>query len=99
MMAMCRIPGNYYDVSQIATSADGKYALVSGVTPDTYKYAVSDIRLDDNTVLSTYEGQSFSMSCVDSKGFVIEQIRPTIFGTIIHPMEKTAFFHCRMWWM
>ena len=65
-------PGNYYDVSQIATSADGKYALVSGVTPDTYKYAVSDIRLDDNTVLSTYEGQSFSMSCVDSKGFVIE---------------------------
>lgn len=62
-------PGNYYDVSQIATSADGKYALVSGVTPDTYKYAVSDIRLDDNTVLSTYEGQSFSMSCVDSKGF------------------------------
>ena len=25
-------PGNYYDVSQIATSADGKYALVSGVT-------------------------------------------------------------------
>ena len=65
-------PGNYYDASQIATSADGKYALVSGVTPDTYKYAVSDIRLDDNTVLSTYEGQSFSMSCVDSKGFVIE---------------------------
>lgn len=65
-------PGNYYDVSQIATSADGKYALVSGVTPDTYKYAVSDIRIDDNTVLSTYEGQSFSMSCVDSKGFVIE---------------------------
>ena len=65
-------PGNYYDVSQIATSADGKYALVSGVTPDTYKYAVSDIRLDDNTVLSTCEGQSFSMSCVDSKGFVIE---------------------------
>ena len=65
-------PGNYYDVSQIATSADGKYALVSGVTPDTYKYAVSDIRLDDNTVLSTYEGQSFSMSCVDSKGFLIE---------------------------
>lgn len=65
-------PGNYYDGSQIATSADGKYALVSGVTPDTYKYAVSDIRLDDNTVLSTYEGQSFSMSCVDSKGFVIE---------------------------
>ncbi|MFQ7713825.1 MAG: hypothetical protein ACLRI8_04450 [Agathobacter rectalis] len=45
---------------------------MSGVTPDTYKYAVSDIRLDDNTVLSTYEGQSFSMSCVDSKGFVIE---------------------------
>ena len=65
-------PGNYYDVSQIATSADGKYALVSGVTPDTYKYAVSNIKLDDNTVLSTYEGQSFSMSCVDSKGFVIE---------------------------
>lgn len=65
-------PGNYYDVSQIATSADGKYALVSGVTPDTYKYAVSDIRIDDNTVLSTYEGQSFSISCVDSKGFVIE---------------------------
>lgn len=65
-------PGNYYDASQIATSADGKYALVSGVTPDTYKYAVSDIRLDDNTVLSTYEGQSFSMSSVDSKGFVIE---------------------------
>lgn len=65
-------PGNYYDVSQIATSADGKYALVSGVTPDTYKYAVSDIRLDDNTVHSTYEGQSFSMSSVDSKGFVIE---------------------------
>lgn len=65
-------PGNYYDVSQIATSADGKYALVSGVTPNTYKYAVSDIRIDDNTVLSTYEGQSFSMSCVDSKGFVIE---------------------------
>lgn len=65
-------PGNYYDVSQITTSADGKYALVSGVTPDTYKYAVSDIRIDDNTVLSTYEGQSFSMSCVDSKGFVIE---------------------------
>ena len=28
-------PGNYYDASQIATSADGKYALVSGVTPDT----------------------------------------------------------------
>ena len=23
-------------------------------------------------MLSTYEGQSFSMSCVDSKGFVIE---------------------------
>lgn len=45
---------------------------MSGVTPDTYKYAVSDIRIDDNTVLSTYEGQSFSMSCVDSKGFVIE---------------------------
>ena len=65
-------PGNYYDVSQIATSSDGKYALVSGVSPDTYKYVVSDISLDDNTVLSTYEGQSFSMSCVDSKGFVIE---------------------------
>lgn len=65
-------PGNYYDVSQIATSSDGKYALVSGVSPDTYKYVVSDISLDDNKVLSTYEGQSFSMSCVDSKGFVIE---------------------------
>ena len=65
-------PGNYYDVSQIATSSDGKYALVSGVSPETYKYVVSDISLDDNKVLSTYEGQSFSMSCVDSKGFVIE---------------------------
>ena len=84
-------PGNYYDVSQIATSADGKYALVSGVTPDTYKYAVSDIRIDDNTVLSTYEGQSFSMSCVDSKGFVIEADTANISGTIIHPMEKQLF--------
>ncbi len=65
-------PGDYYDASQIATSSDGKYALVSGVSPDTYKYVISDISLDDNTVLSTYEGQSFSMSCVDSKGFVIE---------------------------
>ena len=46
MMAMCRIPAIIMMSSQIATSADGKYALVSGVTPDTYKYAVSNIKLD-----------------------------------------------------
>lgn len=92
-------PGNYYDVSQIATSADGKYALVSGVTPDTYKYAVSDIRIDDNTVLSTYEGQSFSMSCVDSKGFVIEADTANNIWNYHSSDGENSFFHCRMWWM
>lgn len=65
-------PGNYYDASQIATSADGKYALVSGVTPDTYKYVVSNVKLKDNSVVSTFEGQSCSLSSVDSHGFVVE---------------------------
>ena len=65
-------PGNYYDAMQIATSDDGKYALVSGVTPDTYKYVVSNVKLKDNSVVSTFEGQSCSLSCVDSHGFVVE---------------------------
>ena len=65
-------PGNYYDAMQIATSDDGKYALVSGVTPDTYKYVVSNVKLKDNSVVSTFEGQSCSLSRVDSHGFVVE---------------------------
>ena len=65
-------PGNYYDAMQIATSDDGKYALVSGVTPDTYKYVVSNVKLKDNSVVSTFEGQSYSLSRVDSHGFVVE---------------------------
>ena len=65
-------PGNYYDAMQIATSDDGKYALVSGVTPDTYKYVVSNVKLKDNSVISTFEGQSYSLSRVDSHGFVVE---------------------------
>lgn len=65
-------PGNYYDAMQIATSDDGKYALVSGVTPDTYKYVVSKVKLKDNSVVSTFEGQSCSLSRVDSHGFVVE---------------------------
>ena len=65
-------PGNYYDAMQIATSDDGKYALVSGVTPDTYKYVVSNVELKDNSVVSTFEGQSYSLSRVDSHGFVVE---------------------------
>lgn len=65
-------PGNYYDAMQIATSDDEKYALVSGVTPDTYKYVVSNVKLKDNSVVSTFEGQSCSLSRVDSHGFVVE---------------------------
>lgn len=65
-------PGNYYDAMQIATSDDGKYALVSGVTPDTYKYVISNVNLKDNSVVSTFEGQSYSLSRVDSHGFVVE---------------------------
>ena len=65
-------PGNYYDAMQIATSDDGKNALVSGVTPDTYKYVISNVKLKDNSVVSTFEGQSYSLSRVDSHGFVVE---------------------------
>ena len=65
-------PGNYYDVSQLYTSDDGRYALVSGVSPDTYRYEVSSIDLSSNTTTSTYDGQSYSLCNVDSDGFVIE---------------------------
>ncbi len=65
-------PGNYYDMSQLYTSDDGKYALVSGVSPETYRYEVSSIDLSSDTITSTYEGVSYSLCNVDSDGFVIE---------------------------
>ena len=65
-------PGNYYDAAQLCTSDDGKYALVSGISPDTYRYEVSSIDLSSNKIVSTYDGQSYSLSNVDSDGFVIE---------------------------
>lgn len=65
-------PYNYYSAMQLCTSEDGKYALVSGVSPDTYRYEVSNINLDSGSAISSYEGESYSLSAVGKDGFVIQ---------------------------
>lgn len=63
-------PAGYYNVSQICSSNDNTYALVSGISPDSWRYEVSSIKLETNEIVSSYEGEYFSISCVNDNGFV-----------------------------